>query len=206
MTERGRSPSARRSLVLASVVLLAAVLGGGCFTTSARMHGIADAFEDDLPGLEFDHQFGLTLGRMSMGLARSVGSLAMEEDELRVFRGIRKVEMATFETRGDRQIDFPRQLEASLSRKGWETLARFKEDGELGWVVYRLDGERLKNVMVMVLDHGELTLVRLAGRLDRVVGAALEFSREEILEDDGDWEIWEDEDDWSEPADTSTGP
>ena len=177
----------RRQVSWMLVLVAAALVSGGCFTTSPRMHGIADAFEEDMPGLEFEHQFGMTLGRMSLGMVKGIAKWGMDDDDRDAFaalRGVKKVELATFEAYGDDDFEFPRTFERSLARKGWSTLAKFRDHGELGWVVYRMDEERLKNVMVVVLDHGELTLIRLGGRLDKVVSAALEFSRDEVLSED----------------------
>lgn len=185
-----------RCSALAALILLA-LIQIACFTTSPRMHGLAADFQEDVPELELDHQFGMTLGRMSLGMVKGIAKWGMDEHDREAFqtlRGVKKVELATYETYGEGDLRFPRRFEASLARRGWETLARFRDGGELGWIVYRMDGDRLKNVLVVVHDGYSLTLVRLGGRLDRVVTAALAFSREEVLDDDE----WHDEDEWDE--------
>ena len=170
-------------LVLISISLLSL----GCFTTSARMHSFADAIEQDLPDIELDHQFGVTLGRMSLGLVKGVAKWGVDKDDeaaFEIFRGVKKVEFATFEASGNNYDDFPYRLEESLEHKGWQTLARFREHGELGWIVYRMRNDKLKNVIVMTLEDEELTLVRLGGRLDKVLRAALAYSNQEIFDED----------------------
>ncbi|MEM1245961.1 MAG: DUF4252 domain-containing protein [Acidobacteriota bacterium] len=188
-----------------SLLVLLALIQVACFTTSPRMHGLASELQEDVPELELDHQFGMTLGRMSLGMVKGIAKWGMDDDDrdaFRALRGVKKVELATYDTYGG-DLRFPRRFEDSLDRRGWETLARFRDGGELGWIVYRMDGrQRLKNMLVVVHDGHSLTLVRLGGRLDRVVSAALAFSREEVLDEEwNDVEEWDEEGEWTESDD-----
>ncbi len=187
-----------------AIVAVCCLALGGCFTTSPRMHSLAESLDRDVPDLDLDHEFGITLGRMSLGLAKGVARLGMDHEEERAFRafkGIKKVEMATYETFGDGG-GVPASVRSSFERRGWETLARFSEDGEEAWIVYKMDGPKLKSLLVMAQDHDQLTMIRLSGRLDRVFRAAMAYSRDEVLDghhqdtgwDDDEWS----DDDWAE--------
>lgn len=161
----------------------------GCFTTSPRMHAFAYSIQHEVPDMELEHIRGGTFGRMSLGMARTIARWAMDDEDdqefVGFFRGIRKVEYAMFDaTRGD--AAFPRKLHDSLSRKGWTTLARFREDEQLAWVLVRMRRDSIDRLIVVHLDDEELTLVRLGGRLDDVLRAALDYARREVLDDD-DW-------------------
>lgn len=194
-----RSSTPRNAVVLSLLVLSGTT---GCFTTSPGMMNLADTLESDLGGTRLEHQFGLTFGRMSLGLAKGITRIATRNEDadpaLDVLKGIKKFEMASFEARSSGSRTFPAELDAALADSGWETLARFRDGGEFGWVAYQLDRDRLKRVLVIALDDEELILVRLKGRLDKVLTAALAYSRQQIL-DEGvprpsqeaeEWEEW----------------
>ena len=46
---------------------------------------------------------------------------------------------------------------------------------------------KLKNIMVMVLDDEELTMVRVGGRLDKILSAALAYSKDEVFDQDSEF-------------------
>ncbi len=184
------------STSIAVALAVAALAMGGCMTTSPRLHSFASALDRDLPEVELDHQFGMTFGRMSLGMVKGIAKWGMDEedqDAFAAFRGVRKVEFATYQAHlsgaGESSVltnsdwDAATRLQAKFRRNGWQTMARFSADAELGWVVYRLSGDKLKNVMVVLLEDEELTIVRLGGKLNKVVRAALAYSRSEVLDD-----------------------
>lgn len=71
-------------------------------------------------------------------------------------------------------------LERSLKREGWQTLARVRDDEQQAWVVYRLRGRHLRSLMVVAIEGDELSLVRLEGRLEDTLVAALDIARGEL--------------------------
>ena len=180
----------KASLRLLCVLIPTALLSSGCLTTSPRMHAFADSIQHELPEMELEHIRGGTFGRVSLGMAKTIAKWAMDEEEdeefVGFFKGVKKVEYAMFEANHHGDAEFPRELHDSFSRKGWSTLARFREDEQLAWVLVRMRRESIDKLIVVHLDDEELTLVRLGGRLDDVLRAALDYARSEVIEDD-DW-------------------
>ena len=173
-------------------LLSAAFLLNACFTHTGHLDRMAHKLEAQLPATRFEPQFGLKFGRLSLGLAKGITNLALNEEELdglHILRGVKKVEFATYKTVGASAADFTGELELSLRKTGWQTLARFREDGELGWIVYRMEEDILRNLVVCILSEEELTMVRLSGRLDRLITAAIQFARSELQEHDS----WDEE-------------
>lgn len=171
--------------MLAATLLL---LSTGCLTTSPRMHAFADSIQHEMPEMQLEHIRGGTFGRVSLGMAKTIAKWALDDDEdeefVGFFKGVKKVEYAMFEANTRADAEFPRELHDSFSRKGWTTLARFREDEQLAWVLVRLRRDSIDKLIVVHLDEEELTLVRLGGRLDDVLRAALDYARSEVLEED----------------------
>ena len=171
-----------------------AVLGGagwcaGCVTYAPHVDRLAADLDREVAGWEIESAQSYKLGRISLGLAKGVTRMVLpaEDDEeraaLSALKGLRRVEFGTYRATGAPPDRLPEEIESSLERRGWETLARFQDHGELGWVLYRMDrDDRLRQLVVLALDHDELTVVRLGGRLDRVVTAGLQLARWEVLE------------------------
>jgi hypothetical protein len=48
-----------------------------------------------------------------------------------------------------------------------------RERDESVWVLYRVDDDSVREVFVVALDREELTMVKVKGRLERLIGRAL---------------------------------
>ena len=159
-----------------------------------RSGGGAD-LDRQLTATRFERQGGIKLGRLSTGLAKGLSRMAMDEEDLEdleVLRGVKHFEFATYEAVGDLDGDLTAKLELSLSGAGYQTLARFRDGGDVGWIVYRMKDEALRKLVVCILEDGELTLIHISGRLDALLTAAIQLARTEMA-DEGD-------EDWSEPV------
>lgn len=182
-----------------AVPIVVALAGTGCLaTTSPRMHAFADSIQHELPDMKLEHIRGGTFGRMSLGMAKTIAKWSMDDGEDRefvgFFKGVKKVEYAMYEASSRSDVTFPRELHSSFERRGWSTLARFREDESLAWVLARVRRESIDRVIVVHLDEEELTLVRLGGRLDEVLRAALDYARSEVLDEDEFEELDEESD------------
>jgi hypothetical protein len=143
------------------------------------------AFELDA---DLDQEVALTLGRVSLGLTRTIARVAIDDPEheaLSILAGLRKVELGVYALgRGAPGArDLPLEIERAMARGRWLPAMRVRTQDELSWVYFRLsddglDAERhLSGVYVIALDDEALTLIRLRGRLDRALAAALSLSR-----------------------------
>jgi hypothetical protein len=188
MTQSQSIETFHRSRVLAVVALSVAILGSGCVTaTSPEIASMKDDIETAVGG-DFEREIGIRLGRVSIGLGKAVMGMVARHDDgdmaeaTALLRGLRKVEVTVYDTgsfAGGNWRDLPDRVESAMARGRWMPTVRVRSDEELAWVFCRLDDEeRLRAVTVVTLDDGQLTLVRLAGRLDRALAAAISLTRQ----------------------------
>jgi hypothetical protein len=174
----------RRTLIFAAP--LCALLLTGCFTATPRLDGFAHRLEGTMPGTHFEAQGGIKLGRLSLGLARAITRSVDDEDAQDaslLLAGLKRVEVAHYEVSGLAPDTLPAAVERSFHRNGWRTMARVRDEDASSWVLYRMEDDSLRSLFVVTLDGEELGLVRLEGRLDLVVEAALRMSRDEVRDD-----------------------
>lgn len=173
-----------RSLLGWLTLAILAVLLSACFTTASRqVYQMKTEIEAELPGAEFEKEFALTLGRLSLGLAKGIANMALDEEDqedLRILRGLKKVEIGVYEASYVPEIgaEVAARVEAMMARKDWVAAVKVREGDSLSWVYYRLDDEAIRGIFVIVLDRHELALVRLKGRIDRMLAAAIHISQD----------------------------
>ncbi len=157
------------------VVAAALPLAGGCVWTP-DLSEVKQDIAHQLPGVTFDRQVAVAIGPGGMALARAVVSLVPPAREARGWlRDVSRVEVAVYEVHADdtaRRLATPSRVEEMLA-DGWEMAARVREDGEAVWLLYRLDGESVRELFVVSLDRHELVLVKVKGRLERLIARAL---------------------------------
>ncbi|MCP3980086.1 MAG: DUF4252 domain-containing protein [bacterium] len=165
-------------LVLLSSLSTSCVLRG----PSGIKNEVADA-----TGAEYDRQFGLTLGRVSMAIARW-GIRIAEDDEgdsdIPIsLKGVKGVQVGVYRVKDDSWGDEPESIDpASLGE--WEPIVAIREENENVFVLVRTRDERIKRMLVLVSDPDELVIVRLKGKLDQVIQEALHFGLEEAGRED----------------------
>ena len=57
---------------------------------------------------------------------------------------------------------------------------RVNDGGDRVWLLYRLDGESVREMFVVTMSDDELVMVKIKGRLERVMAQAIEN-----MDDDG---------------------
>ncbi|HKV10463.1 MAG TPA: DUF4252 domain-containing protein [Thermoanaerobaculia bacterium] len=133
-----------------------------------------------MPGVRFEREEHIRLGRIKMGLVKGIVRMVDDEDdESKAFlREIDRVEVATYRVRNlpdttdlpEKAPDFERQL----ARSGWNLTVKAQEDNSPSWLFTRSDGQGgISNLLVVDLHDSELTVVRMDGRLDRALAEAV---------------------------------
>jgi hypothetical protein len=61
---------------------------------------------------------------------------------------------------------------------GWDNVVRVQEDGEEIFVLLREEDERIRGMLIVVAEADEWVLVRVWGKLDRVIEQAMEMAFE----------------------------
>lgn len=140
------------------------------------------------PGARFEREEHVRLGRIKLGLVKGLIRMVDDEDpESRtVLREIHRVEVATYRVHDLPDLSGLRQqaprFESQLARTGWSLTVKAQEDNSPSWLFTRSDDQGgLKNVLVVDLDDHELTVVRVDGRLDRMLAEAIAERPESVL-------------------------
>jgi hypothetical protein len=160
----------------AAIVLALALLASPGCLRSSELSGVRRDLESQLPGTSFDKELELSLGPALLGIARLVTAVIPDAQEARPFlRGMSRVQIGVYKTEIDSlpALRMPRHLQTLLD-DGWETVVRVHENDESVWVLYRPDGDRIREVFVVVLNDHELVLVKAKGKLEKIVAAALD--------------------------------
>jgi hypothetical protein len=170
----------KRRLLPAVALLSLSSLLAGC-GGSPTVQQVRWELQRRFPEARFKPEEHVHLGRISMGLVHGFVNLAAGNEDDRegrdFVRQIHGVDFASYKVRNlpdlaglARDARFERQLKES----GWSLMVRTREAGESTWVYVRCtpDGA-VRNLFVVSLEKDELTLVRVDGRLDRALAAAM---------------------------------
>ena len=165
--------TARRTAILC----LAAALpfAGGCVWTP-ELNSIKQDIARQIPGASFDHEMSFAVGPGGMALARAVVRFVPDAEGARGWlQDISRVEISVYDVI---QSELPKRLETparigAMIADGWEMAARVRDKNEAVWVLYRLDDESVREIFVVALDAEELVMVKVKGRLERVIARVL---------------------------------
>lgn len=180
MSHASADPRPRRRF--ATALALAALMAGGltgCTSVGPSIHTVRRDIEQQVPHARFEPETQLTLGRISLGLAKKLLRLAMDEEdeeEAEFLFHLKKVEVGVYRVRLSAEeqdsLTLPRSFERALRRGGWEMLVRTRDEGEHAWVFLRPEmrpeGEILRSLYVVTWDGDELVLVHVEGRIDEI--------------------------------------
>lgn len=158
-------------------VLLAALLAlTGCFYSREIAHTRRDI--ERATGTDFDGGFTVSLGPLSLRTLSWISGLVPEaEAEMAsdYLREVTRVKVGVYHT------DYGLSLDGvdlpSLPRfedRGWEVAVKFREDNEMGWVLYREHRDTVRDLYVVVLTDEELVLARVQGHLNRLLARVME--------------------------------
>lgn len=178
----------KRSLFGLAASLSLASLLAGC-GGSPTVSEVRWELERHFPEARFEPEEHVHLGRFTMGLLHGVVRLAAHDKDDRegveVFRQIHAVDVASYKVHNLPSLDGlaadPR-FDRELRRHGWSQLVRTHEANESTWVYVRGTEEGvLDNLFVVSLERDELTLVRVDGRLDRMIAMAMAEHPKDVM-------------------------
>jgi hypothetical protein len=158
--------SRTRSPLLA--LLIVALLSPACVT----LRGPEDVRRDisSATGVRFEREMGLTIKRSGMWLARW-GLRISGEDDISL-RGVHRVEVGIYLPKERRHGSAPGRLDMR-DFDGWSPLVRVHDEGEEALVMVREKQGEVRHMLVVVSDEEELVVVRMKGRLDRILEEAM---------------------------------
>ena len=163
---------------MTATIWMAAALpfAGGCVWTP-ELSDIKKDIARQIPGTTFEHEMSFAIGPGGMALARAVCTFVPPAREARTWlKDVSRVEVARYDVITSElatDLKTPQRIEEMLA-DGWEMAARVREKNDAAWVLYKLDGESIREVFVVSLDRHELVMVKVKGRLERVIARALD--------------------------------
>lgn len=176
-----------KTLLTGPALLLACFLLSGCLY-SREITRTRHAVERAYPSARFEREVVLNFGPVSLFTARLLtGLMPSEAQEVRPYlRSVRRVKVGVYRTEALPPlgtVELPRLRR--LRERGWETLAAVREEDEAVWVLYRERRGSVRDFYVLALGADELVIVRLKGRLDRLLKHALQEHGDELDWDGG---------------------
>jgi hypothetical protein len=166
----------KTSALFLATTLSVVMLGNGCMW-APELTEVKRDIAGQLPDVTFRKNVTLSLGPLTMVLARAVVGFIPDAREARPYlRDVSKVQVAVYETSGDVRasaVETPARLQEMLD-DGWEMAVRVREDDEMVWLLYRIDGDSVREMFVVVMGDEELVLVRVKGHLERIMAEALQ--------------------------------
>lgn len=124
-------------------------------------------------GERYDRETGLTLGRLSLAVARWAS-----DDEDAMLQGLRKLEVGVY--RPTRDSGAPATLSAR-SFPGWTPIAEVRtEPSERLLILADSPDPTIRGLLIVVVEEDELTVVRLRGRLDAILEQAVRQAFDEV--------------------------
>jgi Domain of unknown function (DUF4252) len=160
--------------VFGAALLTVALSSVACAGEPPSAETVRWHIERQLPGVRFHRDTHLRLGRFTMALARGVVRLVEPGDREthRILSHVRRVDVATYEVEGVPALDglrLPPRLEKDLASGGWVPMVRTREEDSRTWIYYRENGSgSIRNLYIVELDSDEMTIIDLAGSLDRM--------------------------------------
>ena len=171
---------ALRGLLL--LVLVPTLLGTAC----VRLHGPNDIKRElsRSAGVELNKEFGITVTRSGVWLARKVLKWTGEADEVPSLKGIKRVQVGIYEVKGLRPgVEAYRGIDDSVFPQDWSPMVRISDHGEDVAVMVKYDKkepERMRQMLIVVAEEDEWVLVRIKGNLNRVIEEALQMAFDEV--------------------------
>ncbi len=166
----GRPGLVVASLALAAVTLTGCIRPGGPEGLRRQLVRGTD--------VQLDREFGITMTRTALMLARWGVKIAGKSDEIPL-KGIRRVEVGVYEVvDGESMPSEPRLPEFS-------TAVRVREQDERVFLMIReREDGRIREALVVVVEADEWVLVRIKGKLDKVMDQAIRMAMSEADHDD----------------------
>lgn len=178
--------SSFRLLSLLVAVFLSAFLSG-C-KDAPSVASVRWELEQQLPGVRFERESHIRLGRLTMALAKPIVRWALDEDEeaRAIVSNIKRLDVGVFRVvalPALHELHLDLRFEQRLAANGWTMVVHEQDDADRTWVFTRADKQgKIRGLFVAALDAEELTLVSLDGRIDRVLAAALADNPGELLD------------------------
>ena len=153
----------------ASIALLYLGAGAACI----GFQGPEDLRRDivQATGVELHRESGVSVGRMGVALVRWF----TPEDEIPL-KGVRRVQVGVYRVTDASDADPAAELLGMPALSDWEPVVHLRERDENVLVMLREENESIRGVLVVVMEDDEWVLVRIRGKLQRIVEEAMRLA------------------------------
>jgi hypothetical protein len=161
-------------------VLCAGFIGLATAPGCVRLHGPTDVRRDlgQTAGVQLEQEFGLTVTRSGMWLARKATKQA-DEPEISL-KGIRRVEIGVYQVTGLRNEGQERSGLGGEQFPGWTPLVRVHEDDEDVMILTQERDGKIRRLLIVAAESDEWVLIRIRGKLDQIIEEAIEMAFDEV--------------------------
>jgi uncharacterized protein DUF4252 len=164
--------------------------------TARSLEPVRRDLQSQMEGARFDKEIKLTLGPVSLGLARLICRLVPDEEvqqTRRALASVHRIELAVYDIHAEHgaaeALQMPHKLRQMTSGGQWQTAVRVQDEDERVWILYREDRGRIRDFYVVTLGSDELVLVRVKGNMNRLVEWAMREHGDTLFGDHGEREV-----------------
>ena len=138
---------------------------------------------------EFEKEVRLSLGPLSLGMARFVTGVIPESyvpeagEAHDYLQEVRRVQVALYRTLALpplHTVRMPEALRALMLEQNWHLAIKNQKRDELTWVLTRTEDDIVRDIYVVLLDAKQLAIIRVEGRMDQLLAKAVENGADEI--------------------------
>ncbi len=160
--------------IVAVLAMTGVVLSFGCVLRGPA--GIKNQVERT-GGRSYQREFGITVGRTGMAIARWAARIGEEDETAHLLRGVNKVQVGIYE-RIDDGPGTGRPVRASDFR-GYNPIVQVRKEGETVMVLALEKNETIRKLLVVVDSGDELVIVRLRGNLEHIIEDSIRLGLEQ---------------------------
>jgi uncharacterized protein DUF4252 len=177
-----------RRLRLLAIAGLTPLLLSGCLW-APELGQIQREIQSQLPGSQFENEVRLSLGPLSLGLARFVTRFIPENyvpeagEAHEYLQEVRSVQVAMYRTRTLPSLEtvrMPPRLKQIMQEQNWQLTVKNQKTNELTWVLTRVEGGVVRDLYVVLLDREQLVLVRVEGSMNELLAKAMRNRADEL--------------------------
>jgi hypothetical protein len=147
-----------------------------------RFHGPRDLRRElsESAGVRLEREMGFTVTRSGVWLAR-LGMKFVDDEDIPVsLKGVKRVQVGVYTVDGlARGHEERSPLWSEELLEGWQPWMRVQEDDEEVVVLVDEHGGSIRGLVVVVAEEDEWVLIRMTGKLDRVIESAIEMAFDE---------------------------
>lgn len=165
---------------VSALTILSLVLVGALGCASSRGPDSAHVratLERAQPGCELERTERIRLGGLKLAAVKFLVRISDDEESADTLSNLRRVEVASYRAvtpPGCAGIGSLGNLGPELVNLGWWPMVSERDGSESSWVFAHGDAEGdLDGLFVVTMDAGELEVVRLEGRIDRILADAV---------------------------------